>query len=327
VRIDRLGEDRLIRLIQRTVRPRGRVRLGIGDDACILGGGTVLTTDAYAEGVHFDLSYLSCRDVGRRCACGAISDVVAMAAEPEALLVALCVPPRTPDRDVRDLYRGIEQVCRQLNCEVAGGDVVAFDRLVLTLTATGTTRAPRLRSAARPGDVVYLTGHAGLAETGRLVLAGNTGRRVSPAPRRRVSDGWRTAVARHLLPLPRIEVMRRLRPRIRALIDTSDGLATDARHLAEMSRVRVELDAAAIPVAAATRRLCALRGLDPLGFALGAGEDYELLFTGPARLPARVASVAVTAIGTVKTGSGLWLAAGAAVRPLETRGYDHLGPH
>ena len=81
-----LSEDELIRIIQRTVKSRGRVRLGIGDDAAVLKDGTVVTSDAYADGVHFDFSYMSLRQVGERCACGAISDVVAMAAEPEAVL-------------------------------------------------------------------------------------------------------------------------------------------------------------------------------------------------------------------------------------------------
>ena len=89
-----LSEDELVQIIQRTVESRDRVRLGIGDDAAVLKDGTVITTDAYAEGVHFDLSYMNLRQVGERCACGAISDVVAMAAEPEAVLVSLALPAK-----------------------------------------------------------------------------------------------------------------------------------------------------------------------------------------------------------------------------------------
>jgi thiamine-monophosphate kinase len=328
VRIDRLGEDRLIRLIQRVVGSRGRVRVGIGDDACVLRDGTVITTDAYADGVHFDLGYMSHFDVGRRCACAAISDVVAMAAEPEVVLVSLALRRDTTDSAVRAIYRGIESVCRRTGCEVAGGDVIALDRLVLSLTVAGRSRKPCLRSGARPGDTLYVTGHCGLAETGRLVLSGEgrtqtSGIRTPGRGRRKTNRGWRTAIERHLCPIPRIEAMRRLRKGIHALIDTSDGLATDCRHLGAMSRVRIELDAAAVPIAPATLRFCRGRSLDPTRFALVSGEDYELLFTAAPGRPA-AAGILVTAIGAVKPGRGLFLRRGSRVLALKAHGYDHL---
>lgn len=319
VRIDRMGEAAVIRLIEQSITRRGRLCLGIGDDACLLENGTALTTDAYAEGVHFDLSYLSYRDVGRRCTCAALSDIVAMAAEPEALLVALCVPRTTTDRELHQLYRGIDDVCRRLGCEVAGGDIISFERLVLVLTAAGRTNSPRLRSMARPGDKVYVTGHCGLAETGRLLLAAGAERRGLTAER--------AATTRHRFPLPRVAVMRALHRHIRALIDTSDGIATDCRHLAERSRVAITIDASAIPIAGATRRLCARRGLDIVSFALTSGEDHELLFTTPRSLPPRVCRTKVTAIGRVVRGRGLFLGDNTRARPLEIGGYDHLTPH
>ena len=126
-----LSEDKLIGIIGRVVRPRGNVRVGIGDDACVLKDGTVMTTDAYADRVHFDLRYMTWEQVGARCACGAISDVVAMAAQPEVLLVALTLP-KGRGAGVGDgaLYRGIEGVCREMGCEVAGGDIIVTDRLL-----------------------------------------------------------------------------------------------------------------------------------------------------------------------------------------------------
>jgi thiamine-monophosphate kinase len=344
-------------MIQQAVKSRGQVRLGIGDDAAVLNGGAVITVDAYAAGVHFDLSYMTLRQVGERCACGAISDVVAMAAEPEAVLVALALPRvtsaqfpvpssgRTKSESerlgdcVRQLYSGIESVCAEMGCEVAGGDIIVADRLLLALTVTGKTRRPKFRSGARPGDTLYVTGYLGSAEAGRLILAGEvrsqraetrsqnhgSGRRMANGERRTAASDWRAPlVGRHLRPVPRLGVIRELRALVHGLIDTSDGLATDARHLTEMSGVKIVLEADALPILPATRRFCAGRGYDPLSFVLGAGEDYELLFTSPRRIPSDVAGVKVTPIGSVRRGSGLWTNHAGKILSVTVAGYDHL---
>ncbi len=338
----KITEDSLIRVIQRTVKSRGRVRLGIGDDAAVLRDGTVVTTDAYAEGVHFDLSYMSLRQVGERCACGAISDVVAMAADPEAVFVSLALPRNAScfmsgsglragadDRHlassiegrVRQLYSGIESVCAGMGCEVAGGDIIVSDRLLLALAVTGKTRRPKLRSGAEPGDSLYVSGHLGSAEAGRLLLA----ERARGRERRTTGLRWQLPlVRRHLRPMPRLGVMRRLRPRLHGLIDTSDGIATDARHICEMSGVRIVLEAGAIPMEPGTKRFCGEHGFDALDFVLGAGEDYELLFTSRHRLPRSVKGVKVTMIGRVEKGRGLWIEHAGRTLPVTVTGYDHL---
>jgi len=336
-----LSEDEVIRVIRRTVRSRGRVRLGIGDDAAVLADSTVVTTDAYAEGVHFDLSYMTLRQVGERCACGAISDVVAMAAEPEAVLVALSLPRVTSDhfpvssllrrrreapgdrrKAVRRLYSGIESVCREMGCEVAGGDIIIADRLLLALTVTGKTRTPKLRAGARPGDRLYVTGHLGSAEAGRLLLAQQVKGQRSKVKGQ--DHDWRYLVRRHLRPVPRLAVVRALKSHIHGLIDTSDGLATDARHLSEMSGVRVVLEPGLLPVLPAVWRFCSEHGRDPIGFVLGAGEDYELLFTSSHDMPRAVNGVKVTGIGKVEKGRGLWIEDAGRVLPVTASGYDHF---
>ncbi|MEO0080390.1 MAG: thiamine-phosphate kinase [candidate division WOR-3 bacterium] len=313
MRIDRMGEARLIRLIQRTVKSRGRLRVGIGDDGCVLKNGTVVTTDAYAEGVHFELAYMSYEQVGARCACAALSDVVAMGAEPEVLVVALGLRKGMTDSEVRALYRGIERVCAQLNCEVGGGDIILLDRLVLALTATGRTKRPKLRSEANPDERLFVTGYLGLAETGRLALK-------LRLPKR----GLLPAIRRHIEPLPRIQVLRRLGASVRALIDTSDGLATDARHIGELSRVRVVLWLDKLPIHPATHRLCRAMGLDPVRFALCSGEDYELLFTARRLVVSSVDRVPITCIGSIEAGSGLYSVSKDRLMPVLEIGYDHL---
>jgi thiamine-monophosphate kinase len=314
----RRSEDSVIRLIQQTIIGRGKALVGIGDDACVLPGGLVLTTDAYADRVHFDLGYMSWREVGGRCACAAISDVVAMGAEPEVVLVALGLPRSGTDRDVRSLYQGIDAVCGEMGSEIAGGDIIVTDRLCLAITVTGRTRRPLLRSGAKPGDTLYVTGSLGAAEAGRLLLAraARSGRGV-PA--------WGAEVVRrHVRPIPRQAVARQLRRWTHALIDTSDGLGTDARHLAERSGVRIVIDSAALPVSAGTSRFCRGQGIDLTEFVLGAGEDYELLFASPVGLPDAVRGVRLTAVGRIERGRGLWLERDGRIRPLRARGYDHV---
>jgi thiamine-monophosphate kinase len=342
------SEDTLIRIIQRTVMSRGRVRLGIGDDAAVLKDGTVVSSDAYADGVHFDLSYMSLRQVGERCTCGAISDVVAMAAEPEAVFVSLALPHRalcqTPrarrrakvlsvEQQVRELYSGIDSVCAEMGCEVAGGDIIVTDQLLLALTVTGKTRTPKLRSGARPGDTLYVTGNLGSAEAGRILLADEVRSRKSEtrsqncrSERRKAKGGWcLPLVRRHLSPVPRLAVMRRLKSFFHGLIDTSDGLATDARHLSEMSGVKIVLDGDALPILPATKRFCAEHGFNLPDFVLGAGEDYELLFSSSRRIPSNATGVKVTGIGSVERGSGLWISRAGLTLPVTVSGYDHLG--
>jgi thiamine-monophosphate kinase len=317
-----LSEDGLIGTISRVIRPRGNVRLGIGDDACVLKDGTVVTTDAYADRVHFDLRYMTWEQVGARCACGAISDVVAMAARPGVVLVALSLPRQKGSatvRDVRALYRGIEGVCREMGCEVAGGDIIVADRLQLALTVTGKTRAPRLRSGAKPGDWVYVTGHLGAAEAGRMLLAASRNGGLRAAGKTSIP-----LIRRHLRPVPRLAVMKALKSRMHGLIDTSDGIAADAGHVCSMSRVRIVLQADALPVLPGTERLCARMRLDPVDFVLGAGEDYELLFTSPSRLSDSINGVKVTKIGQVEAGRGLWVRRCGQDQPVTNPGYDHL---
>lgn len=309
-----LDETRAIELISRIARARNlEVIKGIGDDAAVCRGGLVVTTDAYLEGIHFDRSYLELSAVGARAMCGTLSDIAAMCATPTAVFVALLAPGTIDRHALRELYKGMSAIACRFHAQIAGGDIVASPVLGLALTALGRTRTPRFRNGARPGDSLYVTGKLGLAETGRIALKRNLDVRR-----------YRPAIERHACPLPRITEARRLAPVISGLIDLSDGLSTDAGHIAEQSRVRIVLDPARFPTDSATRMLYP-GDRQRMRFVLASGEDYELLFTSPRPdLPAHIGKTPVTRIGRVETGKGVWLQTAGRLLPVRPTGYDHF---
>jgi thiamine-monophosphate kinase len=266
-----IGEAEAIALIARIARRRRpEIAKAIGDDAALFRDGLVVTTDTYLEGVHFDRSYLDLSAVGARAMCGTLSDIAAMCAKPIAVFVSAMIPSSARPSELRELYQGMDAVCSLFDTEIAGGDIVAAPKLGLALTALGRTSQPRLRSAARPGDYLYVTGHVALAETGRLAL------KHALSPTR-----YKHAIERHVCPLPRINEALKLARKIRGLIDTSDGLSTDAGHLAIESKVRIIIEPERLPLSPETCRLASELNLDLGQFAVSSGEDYELLFTSP----------------------------------------------
>jgi thiamine-monophosphate kinase len=274
----------------------------------------VVTTDAYIEGVHFDRSYLELSAVGARAMCGTLSDIAAMCAVPTGVFVNLMMPAAMGQRELKELYQGMEAIASLFSAEIAGGDIVSAPQLGLALTALGKTRTPRLRSMARLGDYLYITGESALAETGRLALKHGLDIRR-----------YQRAIERHVCPVPRIREAQRLAAKIHGLIDTSDGLSTDAGHLATESRLRIVIDRSALPIADETRKLCQELKLKLDEFVPSSGEDYELLFTSPrANLPSQVLGTKLTRIGWIEKGRGVFVTDGRTTRRLVPSGYDHL---
>jgi len=293
------------------------VRVGPGDDAAVLEGGWVVTTDLAVEDVHFRRAWLSDREIGYRAAATALSDVAAMAATPVALLVSLAAP-RGGAVDLEAVEAGVHEIATELGASVIGGDVSRSPGpLVIDVVALGCTAWPVLRDGAEPGDHVWVTGSLGAAAA--AVRAWEAGGTPEPA--------LREAYAR---PRPRVREARCLvdHELVDALIDVSDGLAGDAGHVAAASGVRVTLEAAHIPVAAAVRE--AFGPAEALELALHGGDDYELCFvTDPGvvdveHLRARH-GLTLTRVGRVEPGEGVWLERpDGTVERLERGGFDHL---
>jgi thiamine-monophosphate kinase len=301
-----VAERLLIEGIQRAIADRsGRLVRWSGDDAAVVRARPLAVTsiDTVVDGVHFSLATHEPADVGWKALATALSDIAAMGAEPGEAYVSLVLPHGFEGG--LELVAGMEELAARHGATIAGGDVVSGPVLTLAVAVTGwAEREDELvgRDGARPGDLVGVTGELGGSEAGRRLL--ERGER-EPAE----------LVRRHLRPEPRLAEGRALaRAGAHALIDLSDGLATDAAHVAAASGVRLDVALARIPCAP---------GVSPEQAATG-GDDYELLFAiPPDRRDAAEAAAAVTWLGDAGPGLGLALVGedGRVVEGLS--GYEH----
>ena len=289
-------------------KERKEIKVGIGDDAMVFKNGIVVSTDSFAESVHFDWRYFSKFALGYRTMAGSLSDLAAMAAKPICALISLYLPKTTTGKDIAELYKGFYAIGKRFKLDISGGDIIESPFWGVTITVIGYTKKPLLRCGARPGQSLYVTNYLGLAEVGRLVLLKNLSRKKFPE-----------AVRQHLLPMPRVEEAYKIRKYATSCIDTSDGLSTDASHLSEESGVKVIIDAARIKLHPEVAKFCGLKKIDPLKFVLSAGEDFELLFTA-GTVPSRISFQ----IGRIEKGKGLFLQTKRGLQFIKPSGYEHL---
>jgi thiamine-monophosphate kinase len=315
------AELELIELIRSALADRsgGRVLRWTGDDAAVVRARALAVTsiDTVVEDVHFSLSTHSPGDVGWKALATALSDLAAMGAAAGEAFVALVVPAGFQGGE--ELVREMEVLAGSTGTTIAGGDVVRGPALAVTVAVTGWAENEHElvgREGARPGDRVGVTGELGGSEAGRRLLA--RGVRIGAPPVEPAASAAREPhelVQRHLRPLPRLDEGRRLaRGGATAMIDVSDGLATDAAHLARASGVELTVDIDSLPRPS---------GVDARSAAEG-GDDYELLFTiAPERRAEADAAAPVTWVGEVRPGSGLVLVDEAGHRVGGLSGYEH----
>jgi thiamine-monophosphate kinase len=309
-----LPERKLIERIKRAAHARARALVrGIGDDCAVLrpprGHEILVTTDFSLEDVHFRRQWHPPESVGHRCLARGLSDIAAMGGEPLAAFLSLALPKNLPQRWADGFLRGLLKLARDFQVPLAGGDIAQSPAGALAdIIVVGSVPQGRslLRSGARPGDAIYVTGALG----------------ASAAALQALRDGKQLRSARHrahFFPEPRIAAGRLLRERrlAAAAIDLSDGLSTDLSHICEESGVGAVVYAESVPVAKGATLELALHG----------GEDYELLFTAPARkrVPQEIAGVRVARIGEVIGGDRVFLAdRQGRRRPMPPRGWEHF---
>ena len=316
---------------------KGSLRLGIGDDCALLtprrGEELAVTTDLSIDGRHFRLNWHQPEAVGHRVLARGLSDLAAMGARPVAAFLSLGLPrsltaaasgrPRAGSRTwVQRFLDGFLALAEVCNTPLAGGDLAESTLAVADIVLVGALPRGRalLRSGAKPGDLLYVTGALGGAAAGlaRLAELASRGRPIPP----RIPKKLEELLAPHLYPQPRIAQGLWLQRRglASAALDLSDGLSSDLAHLCEESGVAAEVDATLVPLGLGANLAQALHG----------GEDYELLFTASpaARLPRVIAGVPVTRIGRVlraragRQTASLLTPQGA--EPLEAHGLEHF---
>jgi thiamine-monophosphate kinase len=290
VKLRDLGEFGLIERIERAAsrsRAAGRARpprgiiVGIGDDGAVLrppaGEDSVVTTDAFVEGVHFRWSTQSARCVGRRALVANLSDLAAMGARPLGFVFALAAPPGLEVRLFDGLLSGLLEEAQAHGCPLVGGNVSRARQTSLTISAQGSVKPGRvlLRGNARPGDRIFVTGTLGGAALEVARAAAGRGKvRGVPTPRLRAGRALARTTG------------------VGACIDISDGLLADLDHVLDRSGCSAELDLASVPRPPRFEAACRRLGVDPIQLATRGGEDYELLFTlrGRGRPAARAAA-------------------------------------
>lgn len=306
-----IGEFELIRRITAKLGGGPNCLLGPGDDAAVVAawdGRVVATTDVLVEGRHFRRDWARPQDIGHRAAAANLADVVAMGAVPTALLIALCVPPDLDVAWAEQLAEGLAEEAGLVGASVVGGDISASPTLTLAVTALGDLQGgdPVLRSGARAGDRVALTGRLGYAAAGYTVLS-----RGFRSPKVLVDAYRRPVVPYHAGP-------EAARLGATAMIDVSDGLLADLGHIAAASAVGIDVERDALDVPDQMRDTASALGVDAYRWMLTGGDDHALAATFPdaVELPAHWRMIGTVVDGTAVTVDG---------RPYLGRpGWDHF---
>jgi len=316
--------ERIERSAARAEIGQAGLRVGISDDAALWrpkrGYETILTCDWFLEGTHFLRDKHPADAVGWKCLARAVSDVAAMGGIPHCFLLSLALPGKHTGSWLDQFLRGLGRAARRFDCVLAGGDTTGRRDILISVMVAGEIRTGQavLRSQARPGDILFVSGRLGEAELGLRLIRKNKGRL-------NIRDRF---LRKHLYPEPRLALGRWLSEKhlASAMMDLSDGLSADLPRLCAASGVGAQVHTARIPAV----RVPILRGssgVNPLALALHGGDDYELLFTVPRKKLKDISrsfhGIPITEIGEITKERVLLLIDKAGQSsPLPNRGWD-----
>ncbi len=305
MKVRELGEFRLIDKLNKMIadakldKASPDLILGIGDDTTAWQGDNKIqlaTVDTMVQGVHFTLNTITWRELGWKSLAINLSDIAAMGGVPRYVLVALALPEDTEVANVTDLYQGLIEIAKEYQVAIVGGNISRASETSITITVLGNCPQNKIlqRSNAKAGDAIAVTGHAGSAAAGLVMLTKKL--KFKAADAKYLSNAF-------LRPVPRIAEGRiLLKYGITTAIDTSDGLLADLHHVCEASKVSAKVNVDLVPIHNAVKNNFKEKAL---AMALGGGEDYALLFTGSAEAISKVKNATkcpVTVIGEITKG-------------------------
>ncbi len=261
---------------------------GVGDDAAVIENGpfcTVVSTDMLVEGIHFDLAYMPLRHLGYKAVVVNLSDIYAMNALPRQITVSIAISNRFSVEALDELYSGIRKACETYGVDLVGGDTTSAPKgMTISITAIGQAEKSQLayRSGAQVGDLICITGDLGAAYLGLQILEREKQIFLENPAIQPDLDNQKYAIGRQLKPEARkdmIETFHRTGLQPTAMIDISDGLASELFHICRQSKVGALIEESGVPIHPEAQLLALQFKLDPVTCALNGGEDYELLFT------------------------------------------------
>ncbi len=302
--IAELGEFGLIDHLTKDFTPSNKTTLrGVGDDAAVVAAGRddglVISSDSLLEGIDFDLTYFPLKHLGYKAVTVGVSDVLAMNAKPEQIIISLGVSSKIPVEALEDLYEGMAFACKELGVDLVGGDTSAsMTGLVINITAIGRAKRKAIayRSGAQFNDLICITGNLGAAYMGLQLLERE--KRVlanveNPEPQ---FKGYEYLLQSYLKPRARKDIIDLLAEEKivpTSMIDLSDGLASEVLQICKASKCGARIYLDRIPIAKQTTQLAEEMHLDPVVAALNGGEDYELMFTVPLAMQEQVMRLGV----------------------------------
>ncbi|HVA99416.1 MAG TPA: thiamine-phosphate kinase [Bacteroidia bacterium] len=335
--LEKLGEFGLIKHLTKNIILKHESSLkGVGDDAAVIDSKNVLTlvsTDMLVEGVHFDLSYVPMKHLGYKAVSVNVSDIYAMNAEPKQITVSVAISNRFSLEAIEELYEGIYLACTRYNVDLIGGDTTSSTSgLIISITAIGTANADEIayRNAAVEGNLICVTGDLGGAYAG-LQLLEREKQIFKENPKIQPDlEGFDYILERQLKPEARKDIpplLKKLEVKPLAMIDISDGLASELLHICTQSEVGATIYEDKLPIDPVTYQTARDFNLDPTVCALNGGEDYELLFTVDIADYDKIkGNPNITIIGHItdkQSGVNL-VTQNNVVRPITAQGWDAL---
>jgi len=311
MKIKDIGEFGLINRISKKSKDKD-VIVGIGDDAAVIKtkGLQVLTTDCLVEGDHFRRDWFTPEQIGMKAIEINVSDVAAMGAIPKYVLVSLALPADVEVEFVEKMYEGMWKICDKYKVDIIGGNMTHSNQIMISITLTGIVdkKNMSLRSGAKPGDYVMVSGYLGNGRAGLRLF------------QERIT-GFKKIKQLYLEPKAKLDYALKVASFVNSMIDISDGLAPEVKHICDESKCGAIIHKEKIPIFDEVRKVAKILDEDEYRYALFGGEDFELVYTVSKE---NITKVQGFIVGEITKNKEIFLSSGDKKEKIEKSGYDHF---